>query len=141
MICCDGFPVERTTNKIVTIKENGKSVRIINKESKEIKKVQIDCKPCPIKNEKCDFLVFETEESLFFIELKGKDIEKAVKQLESTLEFFNLKSCKKTKKTLIVVCSRYPKASTKKQKLQLHFMKNYGAKFDVKERNYEFAIS
>lgn len=58
----------------------------INKLSKTIKGLRVD--DCLIKDGlKCDYLlIIEAEEKLYFIELKGSDLVKAVEQINITLD-------------------------------------------------------
>ena len=58
----------------------------INQLSKSIKGLRVD--DCLIKEgAKCDYLlIIEAEEKLYFIELKGSDLVKAVDQINTTLD-------------------------------------------------------
>jgi hypothetical protein len=58
----------------------------INKASKKIMGLRVD--DCLIKEgAKCDFLlIIEAEEKMYFIELKGSDLIKAVDQINATLD-------------------------------------------------------
>ncbi|MEO5359331.1 MAG: hypothetical protein H7843_02655 [Nitrospirota bacterium] len=83
----DGSAIE------ITADENGKWFIITNKTKKRIMKIKID--NCIIKNEqkKCDYLFIDCDKStLYFVELKGRNVSYAVKQILATLE--KIKTCK-----------------------------------------------
>lgn len=68
--------------------ENGKRFEIISKE----KFTRLNIDDCIIKSketEKCDFgFVRHANEDFYFVELKGKNIEKAYDQIVTTINFF-----------------------------------------------------
>ncbi len=84
--------------KICVAEENGKKYRLDNNSGVTIKKVKVDkCLPQKVNEKRCDFLI-EAEElrRVFFIELKGADLNKAVNQIHSSIlylknEFKNYK--------------------------------------------------
>lgn len=67
-------------------KKVGRQFIAINKSSKKIMGLRVD--DCLItEGAKCDYLlVIEAEEKLYFIELKGSDLVKAVDQINTTLD-------------------------------------------------------
>lgn len=133
-----GFPMVESENSIITVKENGKKIEIENNQKKRIYKVHIDCKDAPIVGKRCDYLFFHVEECLYFVELKGCNVDDAFKQLENTLRHFRVD--KSISSEAIVVSSRVPHASTLIQTVKLKFMKNYGAKVTVKNHHHKIAI-
>lgn len=81
-------------------------------------------------DKKCDY-VFEYKDSFScFVELKGKDIEHATKQLESSLNAIQVRG----KKYAFIVSSRnaIPNMTIWKQKIIKKFHDKYNAKFDIK---------
>jgi hypothetical protein len=129
---------ESSNNKIVcTPPENGKKFVINNKKGLyTIKKVKVDGCLIDDERERCDYL-FETQRiddsflTVYYVELKGCDIEKAFSQLGSTLKYCNEKHCK-AKKICYIVASRVPKAGTKVQNLKVKFTKTYQSEIHVK---------
>jgi len=110
-----------TANKIVSVSENKRTFKINNKSIFTINKVTVD--GCYIKEgRKCDYLfeIIDNElKDVFYVELKGKDIEKAVIQLEATLRHcFHLH--KNITRSCYIVASRVPKASTSSKKKSLN---------------------
>lgn len=76
--------IKNNKRKIIPIKENGRSLVIRNPEEKEIDIGQID--DCLITDqdiEKCDKFA-RLPKKIYLVELKGKDIPKAVSQIVST---------------------------------------------------------
>ena len=77
---------------IATCQENNRSFTLKN--ATDFVKVKIDgvIFPNGDKTVRCDYLFLKEEEQQriieIFVELKGKDVEKAVKQLEQSIEMF-----------------------------------------------------
>ena len=72
--------------KIITCKDkhNPQTYTAYNKELNEVYKYRVDGYVIE-DGERCDYLVWnETKKSVYFIELKGSDIPKAVRQIEET---------------------------------------------------------
>lgn len=77
--------------KICIAEENGKKFEIINKSELQIRKIKVDGCLNQLENEKrCDYLMSIDKSHkpiVFFIELKGGDLIKAVKQLNDSILF------------------------------------------------------
>ncbi|NET72818.1 MAG: hypothetical protein F6K62_18370 [Sphaerospermopsis sp. SIO1G2] len=65
---------------------NKQEYRVINKQHQEICKIRVD--GCLIKEgERCDYLILSCEDkSAFFLELKGHDLQKALQQINSSID-------------------------------------------------------
>ena len=74
-----------TDNKVINAEENKRVFSVQNKSRKLVCKIEID--GCVIKKGiKCDYLfVIPLDEKAFFVELKGQDLLKAIKQLDSSI--------------------------------------------------------
>ncbi|NOT93616.1 hypothetical protein [Ferruginibacter sp.] len=73
--------------KICVAYENGKTYTLNNNSNVSVRKVKIDkCLAQNVNEKRCDFL-FDTDElqRVFFVELKGGDLNKAVNQIYSTI--------------------------------------------------------
>jgi hypothetical protein len=119
-----------SNNKIITVKEKKSSFTIENSSSKDINKVEVDgCLNQSTSNKKCDFL-FEVLnnsiiEEVLYIELKGKDIANAIKQLEQTIQFCNSQYNHNTlKQECYIVASRVPSSGTSSQNIKKAFKRN-----------------
>jgi len=115
-----------TTNKIIRVAENKRIFRIINDSSFQINKVKVD--DCYIKNVlRCDYL-FEIIEKMdvsivFYVELKGSDINHAIEQLEATIQYCLNEHNRVNKKECYIVASKFPSAGTSSQVLRKKFFK------------------
>ncbi len=134
---------ENTRNRIVSVKERGKKFQIINESSSLVNKVTVD--GCYIKEGlKCDYLFEiiqkEAVEKVFYVELKGKDVEHGIKQLEATINHCRSEHQNSEKKCYIVA-SRYPKSSTSSQKLKSKFRRrNNGILLFIETQTKEITI-
>lgn len=117
-------------DKEIIFKENGRKFTGYNPELKEIIKVKID--GCMIKDGiKCDGLIVELDKHYgYFIELKGSNLNHAIKQLKATIEYVDnvsngYISKKFVKKFAFAVLSKYslPSASAQRQNIELTFKK------------------
>jgi len=119
--------------KIVSCIENGRCFELHGPKNWEIKKIKIDGDVIKgNQTEKCDYAITVRDSTpvnhaLFYVELKGKDLLKAISQLESTViqlksEFNGFKSHEAH-----AVCRRiipYVQASAQVQ--AVNFKKKYG---------------
>jgi len=118
---------ECSNNKHIVVSENKCTFAIENVTLSAVNKVKVD--GCYIDDGvKCDFLFEILEgceedgdpEKVFYVELKGTDIQHAVKQLESTIHYCRsihmdvLKECH-------IVASRYPKSAPSTQVVKKSF--------------------
>ena len=116
-----------TANKIVTVSENKRKFTILNSSSLQINKVEVD--GCYITSgSKCDYL-FEIINKkditdVYYVELKGKNIEHAIKQLEATIIYCK-PIHKDIKKECYIVASRVPKSSTSAQNFKKEFKRKH----------------
>ncbi|MEA5421337.1 hypothetical protein VB712_19100 [Spirulina sp. CCNP1310] len=128
------FPncTEETRKRKITIKDprskNSKSeVLLENPQGITIKIVEID--GCVIQGNqqmRCDRLVIVPHQKLIFIELKGKKIEQAFKQIIATLEYI-YQACSSTQNhdiTGIIACTGCKLARTDIQNLKAKFRKH-----------------
>lgn len=127
--------VESTNSKIV-VKENKSRFEVDNPNRLSVSKVQVD--GCLIADnlEKCDWIISISSENkrALYIELKGCDIDKALKQLKSTLEHTQ-SNYQDYKKECYVVTTRIPKFGPKISKKQRDFYDSTGCTLSVKNIN------
>ncbi len=115
---------ECKSNRNITIKENKRVFSIKNNSVKEINVVTVD--DCLIKSgQKCDYL-FEIEcknlKEIFYVELKGKDLNHALEQILATIKFCETNySHHNYHRKAFVVLSRYPKEDSSIQKRKKEF--------------------
>lgn len=115
-----------TNNKIIVVREKGRKFTIQNNSSLEINKVKVD--GCYITSgNKCDYLfeiINKNITEVFYVELKGKNIEHAIKQLTATVAHCKLIH-KDIKRECYIVASRVPKSSTSTQNLKKEFKRKH----------------
>lgn len=113
---------ENTKNKIIVFQENRSKLIILNKNQINTNKITVD--DCEItEGLRCDFMLLG-DNIEYFIELKGQDIEHAIKQLISTINKLS-SNPKSTEKTSFVICTRSPINSASIQNLQVKFKKEF----------------
>ena len=101
----------KTTETKPTFTQNNKRFKVLNASRVDVYKMTIDGGIIKI-GERCDYGLFvESTDTLFLIELKGCEIDKAYSQLYSTYKWFRDKvddiSCYDIK--VRVVCSKVPR--------------------------------
>ena len=74
-----------------------------------------------------------------FIELKGQNINEAVKQIEATIKKLS-RDQKKQKKKAYIICTRSPMTSKKIQNLSVLFRKRYNSDLIIKSTPYEDSL-
>jgi len=130
-----------TTNPSCCVKskaasENGKRFEINSNE--DFTRIKIDGCLITLQNvEKCDFgFVRHSNDDFYFVELKGKEIEKAYKQILTTIDYFNrnLIVIPKNKKFGFIVSSMVPKAGVSTNNLKQDFAKKYGKILEIKNK-------
>jgi len=127
-----------TEKSIIVLKENKSQLVIRNSHNEKVRQVKVD--GCAIKDgQRCDFLIIGSNNSEYFVELKGCDVEHAIKQLERTINILGSK-IKSIKRYSIIISSRCPLLTPKIQKLKLHFRKNLMSELIIKNHVLEIAI-
>jgi hypothetical protein len=71
------------------------------------------------------------------IELKGKDVDTAVKQVEATASHWRSQNYGTGKIAALIVSTQYPKANTAVRKAQEKFTKVFHGPLHVVTKNYE----
>lgn len=124
--CCEN-------NRVV--KENGKRFEILSNET--FKKVRIDgCVLTSDEMEKCDYGIHRiSNDDFYFVELKGKGIQKGYDQIVTTINYFqqNLVKIPKDRRIGIIISSKVP-GGTDVNNLKQDFAKKYGRILEIKNR-------
>ena len=110
--------------KTITAAEKGKKIILENPGGKTVTKIQVDGCLVAGSRPRCDW-VFEVgvpASLAIYVELKGKDIERACAQLAATLLYLK-SNHQQVERRCQIVASRVPKAGTKTQILQKKFLK------------------
>ena len=130
-----------TDRNIVFADKKSKSVfRIKNEYQRTIEKHKVD--GCLIKGDesnKCDWLAVDVaSRNEIYIELKGKNIEHAVKQLCASVDRLSTK--KTVKKLAYVIATRCPSNSTELDVIKAKIWRSHKLDLDVKTMEYEISI-
>jgi hypothetical protein len=117
-------------NKIYVFAENQSKLTIENPKALTSTRIVVD--GCEINDTgiKCDFMLLPPSEE-FYIELKGQDIEHALKQIERTMQLLS-SDLKNAIKRSYIICSRSPLNSTAIQNFQFLFKKKFNSKLIIK---------
>lgn len=129
-----------TKSKIAS--ENGKRYEIVSNE--DFTRIRIDdCLISSKQIEKCDFgFLRHSNNEFYFVELKGKDINKAMSQIASTIINFESTFIKipKEKRFGFIISSRNPLSSIETNNLKQAFAKNHGKILEIKSRVYYYKL-
>jgi len=128
-------------HRTIRVSENKRTFSIRNTRQRQIGKVKVD--GCLITNsstQKCDYL-FEIKgqnKEVFYVELKGKDIERALSQIKNTIRLCEDRHNGINKKSFIV-SSRVP-TGTDIQKQLKSFYQTTGFPVQIKNKFLEVKI-
>ncbi|HEY9701420.1 MAG TPA: hypothetical protein V6C58_03185 [Allocoleopsis sp.] len=125
-------------NKIVVVEENQRKFIINNAQGKTIRKVLVDGCLIDDHRQRCDYL-FEIDDPCtlaIYVELKGKDIEKAFNQLIATLDYLSQKH-KNCHKECYIIASKVPKAGPQVQVLKTKLAKSHKVQLFVFTGEYK----
>jgi hypothetical protein len=133
---------ELINHKNIVVSEKRSKFKILNDSLKSINKVKVD--GCLITNGKrCDYLFeicSDNFEKVFYVELKGSDLKKALEQIEATINYCNIYHKHKDKqKYAFVVTTRTPQIDSAIQNLKRN-LKNKKIKLETKNNEIEVKI-
>ncbi len=127
----------KNRNRLVVFKERRSKLTIENKD--EVLATQIIVDGCEITSGlRCDFM-FLIKEMEFYIELKGQDINHAIKQIEMTILRLSQDRIKQKKKSFII-CTRSPMTSATIQNLQVKFRKKFNSELIIQSSPYKYIV-
>lgn len=131
--------VESVRHTDIPVSEKGRTFRILNPERTTVLKVQVDgC--LLIERQCCDYLFdVAKNNTIYYVELKGKNINKAVSQLLSTAQHFKNTHRDRTK-VFHVVSSRVPGTTPQKQRLLKSFRAKTGCRLIVKNGSNQVTV-
>lgn len=128
--------------KRLTVTERQSSFSIHSPVDIYIRKVKVDGCLIGADQKKCDY-IFELDNGLekvvIYLELKGRKLELAIEQLESTIEK-TLNKYRSYVKKCYVVSSKVPSAGPDIQNLRLKYKKR-NIDFNVKTKNYIYNVT
>lgn len=131
-----------TSGARLIVEENGRKFILVASDWNHVEKIKVDgALICDQQMEKCDYFFFyypsgkkETDRHAYFVELKGKNIDKAVRQIISTIQFFMREGflSNVSLKKAFVVSSRVPQKDRTTEKLQEDLRKKYKCPLVIK---------
>lgn len=126
-----------TKDSEVRVAERGRSAIFRNPEQHPFRKVQID--GCVITTGlRADWLVEKENVGAILVELKGKDVVHACKQLEATLVYLKKQNITYPAMACLIVCQEYPR---QRQKQLNYFREKFGLKIKIcSTKRYECRI-
>lgn len=118
----------------VPIAEGASKVTILNVDADEIRVCDVDGCLVVDSSERCDKLLKIGDRASVLIELKGRDVEKAKRQLEKSFLHGNVKAQLSGTLSALIVSSkvRVPRFNTFLLRSKVEFKKKFKANFDVK---------
>lgn len=126
--CCDEY-----TKKIISLKEKKSQFILKNPHKEKIGEIRYD--ECPAYGhygeKRCDYILTHSEITIF-IELKGKNFEKAISQLQKSIN--NTKNNCYGKKYAFIVASKFPSATSSSANYKKIFRKQYNTMLEYQSR-------
>lgn len=130
--------VTENRNPLIPLEEKRSKVTIENSRREILSIVRIDGCVVTDNSLRCDYLMINENEYELFIELKGHDVEHAMRQLSCSVSKFSKKR-KNIKLVCLVVTNRCPIGTTEIQKYKLYFKRKYDATLNI-SRNCSWSI-
>ncbi|MDS3861486.1 hypothetical protein RIF25_11780 [Thermosynechococcaceae cyanobacterium BACA0444] len=129
------------SDKIIPIQENKSKINFLNPEQRQVYKLKID--GCAINDNltpRCDYGLVPCTHVEIYIELKGRDVSGAIKQIESTIHEISSDS-KKIKKLCFIICTQVAIPRTDQQNSQTRFKNHFNAILYIKRGGYEYDLT
>jgi hypothetical protein len=118
----------RQTKIKVHDRGTGRSAVLLNLGKTQVRRIRMDRCLAPAGAKAADFVVSMPKIVDVIVELKGKDVDRAVEQIESTFAFWR-EHTEHASGQLIsawIVCAQYPRASQKFKRSQARFRAHGG---------------
>ncbi|MBN1639247.1 MAG: hypothetical protein JW866_09780 [Ignavibacteriales bacterium] len=129
---------ESTNFRNIVLQENRCKFTLVNNEGITIRKIKVD--GCAIREgRRCDFLLILHDMTEYYVELKGCNVDQAIKQIIRTISLLSADK-KRIPKYSFVVSTRCPLETTKIQQLKYRFKQNYNSKLIIQKINCSFTI-
>lgn len=122
--------IEKVRDSRVRVADPGTARRavLLNPDRAQVRRIRVDHCLAPIGEVSADFVVSKPNLVDVIVELKGKNVDHAVKQIESTCAFWSGHAEYATGQLIgaWIVCSEYPRASTKVARYRESFRSHGG---------------
>jgi len=130
---------EATFDPLIKVEERGTKATIRNPNRGKFIKRKID--GCMITNQlAADWIVTEPTVGDLIIELKGKNVEHAFRQVAATIDFWRAQADAQTRISALIVCVRCPKAASRTLTAQSDLRRKHGIKLKICTGNRHYAL-
>jgi hypothetical protein len=131
-----------TSDSNIKVEENGKKAVFRNTQRTQYRKVALD--GCLVKGTTCaDWLVVKNDTGSIVIELKGRDVDHALDQVEAAISYAQNRGIYPSPWAALIVCTgrpTHPAFTTKLQRVKERFMKKFRAPIHIVCGNYDYDI-
>jgi hypothetical protein len=113
----------------------------LNPEQVQVRKIRVDgC--LVVGSAAADWIVSKAASVDVIVELKGRDVDQAIRQVTATLRFWSDHAERGQNAGLaaLIVCTQYPRDNTKIERASRAIAKDYRAPLHVKSRNLEYTF-
>lgn len=135
--------IRSTSAKRVKINgEHNRSATFVNEAQEDFREIRVDGCLIP-KGLAADWILCKASVGDLIIELKGRDVGHALKQVSATLAHWSThkeRSKKSALASLIVCAAQKPQISAQRQRAEREFRRDYGAKLVVLSGNREHSF-
>lgn len=130
--------VTDTTDKIISFKENNRSINFQNPSSRPYRRVKVD--GCAItEGLRCDNLLVSNDETQeYYVELKGVDVMHAIGQLERTIT--SLGTCSVNRSAYVICTNVAPAITSGIQKQKTLFKRKYNSTLTVHSKTLDVVL-
>ena len=130
--CCEITSVSK-----IKVEEHGRKAIFSNDKGLRCRKIKVDgCVINDSKQKSADWIVSRDDVGDIIVELKGKDVDHAVKQVIATAKYWKENGYQTGKMAALVVSSQFPKVTTAVRKAQQDFAKHFNGPLHVVTQNY-----
>lgn len=125
--------IEKTKVTQIKIEENKMKAIFENRDKEEFEKIRVD--NCLIKQETAaDWIISHKQKGAIVVELKGCHVERAIKQIYATIDFWLGYRSGQKNPAALVVCSKYPSFDTEVRKEKRKFRKKYHRELKIEKK-------
>ena len=129
--------IQKVRSRLIVFEEKRSKLTIVNNKGITATRVKVD--GCEINEGiRCDYLLI-ADNVEHFIELKGQDIEHAIKQIQRTIRLLSSDS-RSSSKVSFVVCTRSPMTSATIQNYRVNFLREFNSQLHVKGPTFEYHL-
>lgn len=131
--------IQVSKNKIIPLPDSGKVINLKNPSQRKIEKIKFD--GCVVKNRRAaDYLISASNGAEIIFELKGRDVEHAVSQIESTAEIIRTMNLRYNPKFGAIYCKQVPAGSISINRKREHLKKKHGINIIISSSKANFCI-